>query len=121
MIMLTAYGNVTDSVRAIKSGAFDYLIKGDDNDQIIPLLDQAIEQQRSHKKSLKPEPPAKEIYTFESNPWKFDFYQGRHRLGQTGSTNRCDRFVAGETGSGKKCLPRRFIMEAGDQKNHLLR
>ncbi len=43
IILLTAYGNIPDGVQAIKNGAFDYLVKGDDNDKIIPLLSKAFE------------------------------------------------------------------------------
>lgn len=44
IILLTAYGNITDGVQAIKNGAFDYITKGDDNNKIIPLLYRAIEK-----------------------------------------------------------------------------
>ena len=44
VILLTAYGNITDGVQAIKNGAFDYLTKGDDNNRIIPLLYKAAEK-----------------------------------------------------------------------------
>src|SRR5438874_10536887 len=30
IILLTAYGNIHDGVQAMKNGAFDYIIKGDD-------------------------------------------------------------------------------------------
>ncbi len=42
IILLTAYGNIPDGVQAIKNGAFDYIVKGDDNNKIIPLLHRAI-------------------------------------------------------------------------------
>src|SRR5471030_1067461 len=38
VIVLTAFGTINDGVKAIKSGAFDYITKGDDNDKIIPLV-----------------------------------------------------------------------------------
>ncbi len=41
IICLTAYGKIEDGVQAIKNGAFDYLIKGDDNKKILPLLSKA--------------------------------------------------------------------------------
>ncbi len=44
IILLTAYGNIPDGVQAVKNGAFDYLVKGDDNDRIIPLLARAAEK-----------------------------------------------------------------------------
>ena len=34
IILLTAHGKIEDSVSAIKSSAFDYLVKGDDNNRI---------------------------------------------------------------------------------------
>jgi len=46
IVLLTAYGNIADGVRAIKNGAFDYLQKGDENARIIPLLYQAVEKFR---------------------------------------------------------------------------
>ncbi len=51
VILLTAYGNIPDGVMAIKNGAFDYILKGDDNDKIIPLLNQAINKADQNKKS----------------------------------------------------------------------
>ena len=44
MILLTAYGNIPDGVQAIRNGAFDYIVKGDDNNKIIPLIHRAIEK-----------------------------------------------------------------------------
>jgi len=44
VILLTAYGNIQDGVQAMKNGAFDYLLKGDDNDKIIPLIQRAFEK-----------------------------------------------------------------------------
>lgn len=44
VILLTAFATIGDGVRAIKNGAFDYILKGDDNDRILPLLHQAVEK-----------------------------------------------------------------------------
>ena len=44
VILLTAYGNIPDGVQAIRNGAFDYIVKGDDNNKIIPLLHRAMEK-----------------------------------------------------------------------------
>ncbi len=38
VILNTAFGNISDGVQAIKNGAYDYLVKGNDNDRILPLL-----------------------------------------------------------------------------------
>ena len=51
IILLTAYGNIADGVQAIKNGAFDYIIKGNDNDRIVPLLYQATDKVKHQRKS----------------------------------------------------------------------
>ena len=50
IILLTAYGNIPDGIQAMKNGAFDYIVKGDDNNKIIPLLNKAIEKVELKKK-----------------------------------------------------------------------
>lgn len=50
-ILLTAYGNISDGVLAIKNGAFDYITKGNDNDRIIPLLHQAAARVTENRKA----------------------------------------------------------------------
>lgn len=44
IVLLTAYGKVNDGVTAIKNGAFDYLLKGEDNDRIIQTVTNACEK-----------------------------------------------------------------------------
>ena len=44
IILLTAHGNIQDGVSAIKNGAYDYLVKGDDNIRIIPMIGRACEE-----------------------------------------------------------------------------
>ena len=43
-ILLTAYGTVPDSVAAMKAGAFDYLTKGDSDDQLLVVVSRAAEK-----------------------------------------------------------------------------
>lgn len=40
VVLMTAYGAIADGVRAMKEGAFDYLTKGDADDQLI-VVDRA--------------------------------------------------------------------------------
>ena len=51
IILLTAHGNIADGVQAIKNGAFDYIVKGDDNRKIIPLVSRAMDELRKGKSS----------------------------------------------------------------------
>lgn len=59
IILLTAHGNIPDGVQAIKNGAFDYIVKGDDNRKIIPIVSRAMnaiaaeQKQQSKKKDVR--------------------------------------------------------------------
>lgn len=46
VIMLTAFGSITDAVEAMRRGAYDYLTKPYDRDELRFTLDQAIERRR---------------------------------------------------------------------------
>lgn len=68
IVLLTAHGNIPDGVKAIKAGAFDYIVKGDDNRKIIPIVSRAIDAARGERKQPSPKAGAEcEIaaYTFD--------------------------------------------------------
>ncbi|MDY6822063.1 MAG: sigma-54 dependent transcriptional regulator, partial [Deferribacterota bacterium] len=46
IIIITAFGNIPDAVKAIKSGAFDYITKPFDNDEFLIVIKKAIEYKR---------------------------------------------------------------------------
>ncbi len=52
IIMLTAYGDVKDAVRAMKLGAFDYIAKPFDNEEIVLIIKKAL-QTRSLSKEVE--------------------------------------------------------------------
>ncbi|MEJ5105025.1 sigma-54-dependent transcriptional regulator [Chryseobacterium sp. MYb328] len=55
IILMTAFGNITDAVQAMKNGAYDYLVKGDDNEKIIPLVYKALEKVKDNRiKTIQP-------------------------------------------------------------------
>ncbi len=53
VIFLAAHGSIYDAVQAIKSGAFNYLIKGRANDTLLPLLAEANEIVADHEQSYQ--------------------------------------------------------------------
>ena len=50
VILLTAYGTVPDGVQAMKLGAFDYLTKGDSDDQLLVVVARAMEKARLQRR-----------------------------------------------------------------------
>ncbi len=45
-IMMTAYGTIRSAVEAMKSGAFDYLAKPFDNDELLLIINRALEMRK---------------------------------------------------------------------------
>ena len=102
VILLTAYGNVTDGVQAMKNGAFDYLIKGDDNDKIIPLLYRAIEKIQLARKVAQLQKQLAGNYSFDTilgdSPAIREAISIAHKVAATDTTV----LLLGETGTGKE-------------------
>lgn len=110
-ILLTAYGNIPDGVRAIKNGAFEYLTKADDNDRIIPVLHQAVKKAKQNKLHIK----SPEILTetaFDGimayAPALQEALQTAHKVSPTSTTV----LLTGETGTGKEIFAK-AIHQAG--------
>ena len=99
IILITAFGNIPDGVQAIKNGAFDYLVKGNDNDKIIPLINQAMEFSGSRRKD------AIRIYdsgNFSSIIGESEQIQSAIKLAQKMAATDTTVLLLGETGTGKE-------------------
>ncbi len=44
VVVMTAFGSIPDAVQAMRNGAFQYLVKGDDNAKLLPTVSGALEQ-----------------------------------------------------------------------------
>jgi two-component system, NtrC family, response regulator len=102
IILLTAYGNIPDGVTAIKNGAFDYIIKGDDNDRVIPLLNRAAEKVQLRKKVERLEQQVGGRYQFDSILGTSALIQEAVTLAKKVAPTDATVLLLGETGSGKE-------------------
>lgn len=102
VILLTAYGNIPDGVQAIKNGAFDYLVKGDDNDRIIPLLQRVIEKTELNSRIKNLEKRLDDTHSFDKIIAKSKPLQHSIELAQKVSPTDATVLLTGETGTGKE-------------------
>ena len=116
IILLTAYGNIPDGVQAMKNGAFDYLLKGNDNDKIIPLLSKAFEKVALKKRIQQLEKQVGKKYTFESIIGKSKAIQSAISLAKKVSPTDANVLLLGETGTGKEVFAQ-AIHNSGSRKN----
>ncbi|WP_373550371.1 sigma-54-dependent transcriptional regulator [Haliscomenobacter sp.] len=101
VILLTAYGNIPDGVQAIKNGAFDYLVKGDDNNRIITLLSQASEKALRARASSSSGTQAKALADFKNVIGQSPTIQKAIALACKVAPTNASILLTGETGTGK--------------------
>jgi DNA-binding NtrC family response regulator len=102
IILLTAYATVHDGVQAMKNGAFDYIMKGDDNDKVIPLLHKAIEKVQLQKRIQQLEQQIGMQYGFENILGTSPSIKSAIALAKKVAPTDTTVLLLGETGTGKE-------------------
>ncbi|MCB0607750.1 MAG: sigma-54-dependent Fis family transcriptional regulator [Lewinella sp.] len=102
VICFTAYGNIQDGVKAIKNGAFDYLVKGDDNAKIIPLVSKAAEKSRLQYRISRLQSRVQENFGFDQVIGSSRAIKEAISLAQKVAPTLATVLLTGPTGSGKE-------------------
>lgn len=102
VVLLTAYGNIPDGVKAIKNGAFDYLVKGDDNDKIIPVLSHIAEKLSLQKRVKHLEKQLGNQYSFDAIVGNSQSLSNAITLAKKVAATDTAVLLTGETGTGKE-------------------
>jgi len=107
VIMITAFASVDTAVAAMKRGAFDYVTKPFKNDEVLAVLQNAVERRRlvTENRVLR--------QTLQERYHKFDNIIGRSaRMRQVfdliiqAAPSRSTILIAGESGTGKELVAR---------------
>jgi two-component system NtrC family response regulator len=102
IIVLTAFGTINDGVKAIKSGAFDYITKGDDNEKIIPLVSKAMDKALLQHRVLELEQKLNNKFGFDRLIGKSAAITDVIKLAQKVALTDTTVLLLGETGTGKE-------------------
>lgn len=102
IIVITGYGTIADGVMAIKNGAFDYLVKGDDNTKIIPLINKAIEKSHLQTRIDQLENKIIDKYGFDSIIGASPALEAAKGLAMKVAQTDATVLLLGETGAGKE-------------------
>lgn len=102
VIVLTAFGTINDGVKAIKSGAFDYITKGDDNEKIIPLVSKAMDKALLQHRVEELENKLNSKFGFDRIIGKSPAITDVIKLAQKVALSDTTVLLLGETGTGKE-------------------
>lgn len=102
IILLTAHGNIQDGVSAIKKGAYDYLIKGDDNVRIIPMIERAYEEICLRRKVSRLKRILDRSYSFNDIVGQSKPLLAAVDMAKKVAKSDATILLTGETGTGKE-------------------
>jgi DNA-binding NtrC family response regulator len=103
VVIMTAYGSSQTSIDAIRNGAFDYLTKPLDLDQLRAVIRKALAAQRTRTTGpadTELSQAASAVVLVGDSPAMLDVYKMIGRL----ATNKVPALVVGERGSGKQLV-----------------
>jgi DNA-binding NtrC family response regulator len=102
VILMTAFGTIADGVQAMKSGAFDYLTKGDSDDQLLVVVERAAEKARLQRRVAELEKQLAPQFTFDSMIGHSTPLAQAKALALRVSPTDSTVLLEGPTGSGKE-------------------
>lgn len=120
IIVLTAFGTISDGVQAIKNGAFDYLTKGDHQDKIIPLLSKASAKATLQQKVVTLQSQLQRKYGFENIIGTSRSISQTIDLARKVATTNATVLLTGETGTGKEVFAQAIHYESGRRSKPFL-
>ena len=105
-IVITGYGTMKDAVDAIKRGASDFIAKPFQFDELMHVLQKAIEQRRLKSENAYLRSQLEERYQFGGILGRSRAMRALFQLLETVSRSSSTILITGETGTGKEVVAR---------------
>jgi len=121
IVLITGHGDVRAAVRAMRLGAFDYIIKPPDEDEFRLVLERALEHSRLRRENafLRAELGAGGLYgerLIGRSPAMLTVFDLIERVARTDSTV----LITGETGTGKELVAQTIHFKSARQARPLV-
>ena len=112
IIIITAYATVNTAVEAMKEGAYDYLVKPFNPEEISLIIRRLIEKQALLKENIFLRKELKKQFYFQDLISKSRKMQDIFELARTVAKSNSTILILGESGTGKELLARAIHQES---------
>jgi DNA-binding NtrC family response regulator len=112
VVIMTAYATVDTAVAAMKLGAYDYLVKPFDPEELSLMMQKIVSQQALVRENAVLRQALKREYRFRDLLSKSPAMQSVFELARTAARSSSTILVLGESGSGKEVLARAIHQES---------
>jgi DNA-binding NtrC family response regulator len=112
VVIMTAYATVDTAVAAMKAGAYDYLVKPFDPEELSIMMQKIVSQQMLVRENAVLRQALKQEYRFRDLLSKSPAMQAVFELAKTAARSNSTILVLGESGTGKEVLARAIHAES---------
>ena len=116
VIMITAFGEVEKAVVAMKAGAYNYLAKPFNNEELLLNIRKGIEHYSLLRENLRLRDEARVRYGFASIVGKNDRMQEIYHLIEKVAPTSASVLITGESGTGKELVARAIHINSPREK-----
>ncbi len=113
VIIITAYGTIESAVSAMKQGAFDYITKPFNRDELRITLDRALKMRRLEKENVQLRAEVIDRYRFDAIVGGSEKIREVIALAGRVAPSEATVLVTGESGTGKELLARGIHFSSG--------